>query len=88
MRRIRLDKHLPTVVSEKEYLCTIPDTVVLTRDKFKEYLRKFPRARKFGFSKKHTEDITKYKRDHNVASLPDKIYDLPVQWSTLVTYLA
>jgi len=69
-------------------LCVIPDTTALTRDVFKSYLIKFPKANKFGFSKKHTEEITSMRKKQGVDHYPDKIYSLPVLWDQQQTYIA
>ena len=70
-----------------KYLCTIPDSVTLTRQVFVQYLRKYPKAKKFGFSKAHTAQIAQLRQQNGATHYPDKIYDLPVAWNTDVTYI-
>ncbi len=69
-------------------LCVIPDSEVLTRETFKQYLRKYPKAKKFAFSCKHTAEIAKMRDQHGVDHHPDKIYSLPVLWDQTQTYIA
>lgn len=73
---------------KETYLCIIPDTTVLTRETFKGYLRKYPKARKFGFSKKHTQEIAQLRKEQGVDHHPDKIYSLPVLWDQTQTFIA
>lgn len=73
--------------ADPTYLCTIPDAEVLTRDVFKRYLRQYPKAKRFGFSKKHTAEITKLRQSNGVDHIPDKVYGLPVVYDAPVTYL-
>lgn len=74
------------ILKKNNYLAIIPDESVMTRELFKVWLRKFPHARQFGFSKKHTEEIEKIKAKNGASSFT-VIYDLPVKWNSDVTYL-
>lgn len=69
----------------KEILCVIPDTVEMNRRVFRDYLRRNATAKRFGFSKKHTEDINKQREE---GCIPHNLYNLPVEWNTNETYLA
>lgn len=67
----------------------IPDTVEMTRDTFKRLLRENPTAKRYGFSVKHTKDISEYRK--KVAgewSLPSGVYQLPITWNVEKTYFA
>ena len=70
-------------------VCEIPDSVEMNRDTFKRLLRTNPTAKKYGFSVKHTRDISEYRK--KVAgewSLPSGVYQLPIIWNTEKTYFA
>ena len=73
---------------QHQVLCTISDDVTLNRQKFMEYLKKYPRARKFGFSKKHTKDIEAIKAHYGDSRSNSLVYGLPVEWNTEQSYLA
>jgi hypothetical protein len=70
-----------------KYICTIPDDVVITREVFKQYLRKYPRAKQFGFSKTHTAQITQLRSANGSPEYPHNLYNLPVAWNQDVSYI-
>lgn len=73
-------------------LLTIPDAEAITRDSFKQYMRKLQAERRpptqFGFSKKHTKEIVSIRENNGVCDYPAKLYNLPVSWNTEQTYFA
>lgn len=78
--------------SNLTYLCTVPDTVSMTREYFANLIRKYQhhRSTSFGFSKKHTLDIMEYRKKSGVkgeTTIPSNLYNMPVQWNTDVTYV-
>lgn len=76
---------------QPEYLTTVSDDTAMTRDEFLKLLSRFKHHRsiKFGFSKKHTEDILEFRRKTG-SRVPanNNLYDVPVTWNTEVTYVA
>ncbi len=68
-------------------LTKIPDDVVLTREVFRELLKRNSQARQFGFSKKHTKEIAEI-RGANGFKQTNMLYNLPVKWDTEYSYLA
>jgi len=75
------------IPSPKDYLATMPDSEVLTRDSFVKYIRKY-HPKRFGFSKKHTKDLLAFRESNGFNKYPDKLYDLPVFWDQEVTWFA
>ncbi len=69
----------------------VPDTVVMTREEFLKILQKYKHHRdlRFGFSKKHTTDILKYRKSQGVegGTQPSNLYDMPVEWNIDETYI-
>lgn len=78
-------------MANPEYLTTVPDEVTMTREEFMKLLRRFRHHRKvkYGFSKKHTADISDYRKNAGVTSVtpPAGVYDLPVEYNTDVTFV-
>lgn len=65
----------------------------MTPQVFMELIKKFRHHRsvRYGFSKKHTEDIQEYRKKQGLAknesSIPGNLYNLPVEWNSTVTYV-
>lgn len=78
------------MVNTRDYLCTVPDEVKMTREYFSGLMRKFQHHRsvKYGFSAKHTKDILAYRKSVGADgdTIPGNMYGLPIQWNTEVTY--
>lgn len=79
------------MIKTREYLCTVPDDVRMTRDYFTGLMRKFRHhsSVQYGFSAKHTKDILEYRKSVGADkdTIPGNLYNLPIQWNTETTYV-
>ena len=79
------------MANTRQYLCTVPDDVKMTREYFVGLMKRFRHHRSvsYGFSTKHTKDVEEYRRsvgaDGN--TVPGNVYSLPIEWNTEVTYV-
>ena len=73
-------------MSHKAYLETIDESITMTPEVFVALMNKFKHHRgiRYCFSTKHTNDIVAY-RGKTGAKMPEKVYDLPVEYNTEVT---
>lgn len=79
-----------TMRSRVKPIVVIPDAVEMNREAFKKLLKEHAakRPRRFGFSRKHTADIEKARKEAGEFSGPGSLYDLPVQWNVEQSYFA
>ena len=71
-----------------QIVTTVPDSVNMNRETFKQLLGLNSTARKFGFSVKHSKDIQACRSAVGSQASQAGLYDLPITWNVKETYFA